>query len=87
MKAAKWIAFGITILSVAVCLISWCVPWVIGKLWFGEAGAIGIIGGADGPTSIFVTRSSAPASALPVVFAVSMFSWLFFRWKSKNRGD
>ena len=84
MKIAKWIAFGITVLSGAICFVSYWAPLVISGLSFGEAGAIGIIGGADGPTSIFVTKSSAPFFALPVIFVVSLFAWLFFLWKNKQ---
>ena len=84
MKVAKWIAFGIAALSGVICLVSYGVPLVIGRLFFGEAGAIGIIGGADGPTSVFVAKSSASIFALPVIFVVSLVAWLFFRWKSKK---
>ena len=84
MKAAKWIAFGITALSGVICLVSCGVPLVMGGLSFGEAGAIGIIGGADGPTSIFVAKRAASIFAVSVIFVVSLFAGLFFRWKSKK---
>ena len=84
MKIAKWIAFGITVLSGVICLGSCLAPMVIGRLFFDKASAIGIIGGADGPTSIFVIKSSAPIFAVPCVFAASLLAWLFFRQKSKK---
>ena len=84
MKTAKRIAFGITVLSGVICLASYLAPLVVGWLSNSKATAIGIIGGADGPTSIFVTKSSAQFFVLPVVFVVSLLSWLFFRLKSKK---
>ena len=84
LKTAKWIAFGIAILSGVECLLSCCVPWFIGRLYFNEASAIGIIGGADGPTRFFVSGGNRPQFIIPVIFAVSLFAWLFFRWKTKK---
>ena len=84
MKIAKWISFGITVLSGVICLASYCVPLAIGRLSLGEDSAIGIIGSADGPTSIFAAKSSAPIFVLPIIFVVSLFALLFFRWKSKK---
>ena len=84
MKVAKWIAFGMTALSGVICLVNYGVPLVIGGVSLGEAGAIGIIGGADGPTSIFVAKISASIFVAPVIFVVSLFAWLFFCWKSKK---
>jgi len=56
MKVLKFIIFGTAILSAAVCLLLYFVPQIIGKLFFNEASAIGIIGGADGPTAIFMKK-------------------------------
>jgi|GEM_PF-2974284 len=84
MKVAKWIAFGITALSGVICLAGYCLPMVIGGLSLGKDGAIGIIGGADGPTSIFVAKSSVSILTFPIIFVVSLVAWLFFRWKSKK---
>ncbi len=50
----------------------------IGAIFFGftpqEAGAIGIIGGADGPTAIFVTSKLAPHLLGPI--AVAAYSYM-----------
>ena len=50
----------------------------IGSLWLGfnvsEAGAIGIIGGADGPTSIFLSSLLAPHLVGPI--AIAAYSYM-----------
>ncbi len=50
----------------------------IGALWLGmtpqEAGSVGIIGGADGPTAIFVTSKLAPHVLGPI--AVAAYSYM-----------
>ena len=56
MKTVKSVIFGITILSIAICLLIYCVPQIVGRLFFGNASTIGIIGGADGPTAIFMKK-------------------------------
>jgi sodium ion-translocating decarboxylase beta subunit len=51
---------------------------LIGALWLGfpphEAASIGIIGGADGPTAIFLTSGLAPHILAPV--AISAYSYM-----------
>jgi carboxybiotin decarboxylase len=51
---------------------------LIGALWLGftpmEAGAIGIIGGADGPTAIFLSAKLAPHLLGPI--AVAAYSYM-----------
>ena len=86
MKIAKWISFGAAILSGVIFLVSYCVPLVIGWSSFGDNNSIGIIGGADGPTAVFLTKSSARIFVMPFISVVSLFAWLFFRWKSKKSG-
>ena len=39
--------------------------------------SIGIIGGADGPTAIFVTGSAAPALWIAAAAAVLLALWFF----------
>ena len=56
--AAQFGIFGA--LLMALCLFGFTLP---------QAGAIGIIGGADGPTSIYVTRSLAPELLGAIVVA------------------
>ena len=50
-----------------------------------QSSAVGIIGGADGPTSIFVTSSMAPISvgivALAAVTLLSCLAFLLIRRK------
>lgn len=56
---------GLAILG-GVKVLSCCAAFLISRIYGGisfpvsEASTIGIIGGADGPTAIFVTASAAP---------------------------
>ena len=87
LKAAKWIAFAVTIASGIACLIGFFAPQIISFVFFGravDASAIGIIGGADGPTSVFVTGSAVPNYLMPMIFVLSLLTWLFLRFKSKD---
>ena len=61
--AAQFGIFGA--LLMALCLFGFSLP---------QAGAIGIIGGADGPTSIYVTRALAPE--LLGAIAVAAYSYM-----------
>lgn len=64
--------FGVFFTFVGALVISSLVP----SIHFGikEAASIGIIGGADGPTAIYVTKSLAP-SLLPAI-AVAAYSYM-----------
>lgn len=64
--------FGVFFTFVGALVLSALVP----SICFGvrEAGSIGIIGGADGPTAIYVTKSLAP-SLLPAI-AVAAYSYM-----------
>jgi len=87
LKAAKWVAFGFTIVFGIICLIGFFVPQIISYAFWGravDASAIGIIGGADGPTCVFVTGSAVPSYLMPVIFVLSLLTWLFLRFKSKD---
>ena len=83
MKIAKWIAFGITVLSGVACIVCFFVPLDIRALSFDATRAIGGSEGVDGPTTIFISMSPAPLFVFLVFFRVSLFVWLFFCWKSK----
>ena len=84
MKTAKWIALGVTILSGLLCLLIYCAPWVVAGIYFREAASIGIIGGADGPTAIFVSGRLAYHFIVPIIFVLSLSVWLFIYFKSKG---
>lgn len=64
--------FGVFFTFVGALVLSSLVP----SIHFGirEAASIGIIGGADGPTAIYVTKSLAP-SLLPAI-AVAAYSYM-----------
>lgn len=64
--------FGVFFTFVGALVLSALVP----SIHFGvkEAASIGIIGGADGPTAIYVTKSLAP-SLLPAI-AVAAYSYM-----------
>lgn len=64
--------FGVFFTFIGALILSALIP----SLGFGvkEAASIGIIGGADGPTAIYVTKSLAP-SLLPAI-AVAAYSYM-----------
>ena len=89
MKYVKWIKFALTILSGVALLINYVLPWVL--LWtqgnenitIAEAGSIGIIGGADGPTAIFTTTNLNPHPMM-IMFPLSLAAWLILHVKTKK---
>ncbi|MCH5210932.1 MAG: sodium ion-translocating decarboxylase subunit beta [Oscillospiraceae bacterium] len=64
--------FGVFFTFIGALVLSALVP----SIYFGikEAASIGIIGGADGPTAIYVTKTLAP-SLLPAI-AVAAYSYM-----------
>lgn len=64
--------FGVFFTFVGALVLSALVPSI--NFGIKEAAAIGIIGGADGPTAIYVTKSLAPA-LLPAI-AVAAYSYM-----------
>ena len=67
-KRKGWHSFfaAAIILTVAGLLLSFLPPLLVGLWSFPEQGDIGIIGGADGPTSIIVTSSVPTVASLLV---------------------
>lgn len=66
-------------------LIGWILYLSMG-LSSGEASSIGIIGGADGPTAIFVTTSvPSPAEIVLPVLLLTLGIWGFFRLRKCRR--
>ena len=64
--------FGIFATLIGALLLSDCMPGIHFDLL--EAASIGIIGGADGPTSIFLTSRLAPHLLGPI--AVAAYSYM-----------
>ncbi len=85
----KWSFGKHLLLSVVIALLVQFVPEVIIKFMLKrstrEAASIGIIGGADGPTSIFVaekagiTRNYRWLMVLPVLLLLYLPIWLLAR--------
>ncbi|KAF5044978.1 hypothetical protein DSECCO2_486090 [anaerobic digester metagenome] len=49
-----------------------------------QAGSIGIIGGADGPTAVYVAGKLGPfavAAGLSIAAALALLIWLFLKHK------
>ena len=69
--AAQFGIFGAYILALAVGHI---LPWEWADFSAAEAGAIGIIGGADGPTAIFLSSKLAPD--LMGAIAIAAYSYM-----------
>ncbi len=64
--------FGVFFTFIGALILAALIPGV--EFGVKEAAAIGIIGGADGPTAIYVTKSLAPA-LLPAI-AVAAYSYM-----------
>lgn len=75
-KLLKWICLAL-ILAGGYELLGSVITWILSlamtvrEISVGEAATIGIIGGADGPTAIFVTRPAWTGYVLPVVCLLS----------------
>lgn len=63
---------GVFITFLGALILGACVPGI--NFGVNEAASIGIIGGADGPTAIYVTKSLAPA-LLPAI-AIAAYSYM-----------
>ena len=94
MKANR--VFGILSIFMAGYALCAALPSLLGAIVgrifaIQEAAAIGIIGGADGPTAIFTSSKLAPHimnllfNRLPLLlFALCLGLYLFFRHKEKQ---
>lgn len=65
----------LAIIGLVQVLISVCGPWVLSKMidfkfTTLEASSIGIIGGADGPTAVFVTHPKGISRFMPWIFLI-----------------
>lgn len=59
----RWLALAVAVLSGVMLVWTTAVNWLLTLLFsftLSEAESVGIIGGADGPTAIFVTQSPGP---------------------------
>lgn len=75
-----------TVITILSALYSYILPmYIINKFNFsiGDAASIGIIGGADGPTSIFVTGNHFTSATTIIFFIISIIgiSYLLFTKK------
>lgn len=75
------------ILRLLACIL----PARIGEIHWrnrGSAGSVGIIGGADGPTAIFVTSQADKMGCIlaAVIFVASIFVYIYLR-KKKLHND
>ena len=64
--------FGVFITFLGALVLGACIPSI--NFGVNEAASIGIIGGADGPTEIYVTKTLAPA-LLPAI-AIAAYSYM-----------
>ena len=72
--------------NLLACIAAWLIADLFGGISFNvtKASTIGIIGGADGPTSVFVTASPAPAWELLLwllLLALAIYGLRRFRKK------
>ncbi|MBB2182932.1 sodium ion-translocating decarboxylase subunit beta [Lachnospiraceae bacterium MD1] len=93
LRYVRLIAIVITVISIlatiGMVVLNRMVPLFLShmlKMDVREASAIGIIGGADGPTSIYITGYNS--SILTVIFAfIALIGicFLFFTRKKRNK--
>lgn len=86
-RVLKWVC----LLAGVVCgFVGWCLPalilqWSLGSVTSMEAGSIGIIGGADGPTAIFVSSEGRSFWwLLPVILLILAVVFWFLQRRSKK---
>ena len=78
-------AFGA--LGLLLDLAAWFIGTVLGGISFNvtRAASIGIIGGADGPTSIFVTAAAGPAwETVLWILMLAVGVWGFRRFRKEK---
>ena len=81
----------LSLLSVYTLFSDRVVSWMLTKFYNVtnmESSTIGVIGGADGPTAIFVTTVKSPGSDwviyLSTVLAIGVTIWHFVRKRKKK---
>lgn len=68
-------------LAVRVLYLFWKDPY----LTMGNAASIGIIGGADGPTAIFITTPDWASRILPIILlAIGISGFLYLKKRKKT---
>ena len=90
-KKSPWrFAFAAVIAVSGLELLTYLAAWLIGTVLGGisfnvtRAASIGIIGGADGPTSVFITASAGPAWQLFLWLLLMAIGILGYRHFSKH---
>lgn len=89
-KSLWCLLFAAVVLCTAVSLLGDLAAWTVhlqGGVSFPvrEAASIGIIGGADGPTAIFVTASTAPVWQTILKILLLIISILAWRHLNKRK--
>ena len=78
---------GVGALGLLGYLAAWLIRDIFGGISFNvsRAATIGIIGGADGPTAVFVTAATGPAWELLLwVLLLAVGVWGFRRFGKRN---
>ena len=79
----RWLFLALAVLAL---LISFAAVWFLRYMPAFEAGSVGVIGGADGPTAVFVT--AAPTVSMltePWVFLAALSGFLLLGWCRADR--
>ena len=76
----RWAWLAVTILGAVALIWKGIMGVFIYSITSGESASIGIIGGADGPTAIFVTTSMAPFAYRVIVPLVFVFIGIVGFW-------
>ena len=81
----------LSLLSIYTIFSDRIVRWFLTKRYHItnlESSSVGVIGGADGPTAIFVTTTSSPNNDwlifLPTVAMIGVTIWYFVRKRKKK---
>ena len=81
----RFLCLAAAILSGLWLIVDNILPWLMLKTLSTEAASIGIIGGADGPTAIFVTSHPAGFWNDLIPLVILIFGIVGFLFLSRNK--
>ena len=79
-KRRSWACLGLAIFSAAVLAYRYIPQWcAILSAKASQSASIGVIGGADGPTAIFVTGGYFPSGTFIVLLVMGIIGFIALR--------
>lgn len=85
LKVSTYISSGITILLALTYLFKNIIFYIFLRISSGGADSIGIIGGADGPTAIFVATKIGHLSLEILILIFAVITTILFLLKTANK--